>query len=109
MQGNKASNFVTKTLGSKSVIGAVIAETMLGHPEAILPTAGVAVGALGAAKGADFFMRMAKSPELQRFYIKAMAAAAAQDAPALRLYEDKIEEFINSPSHQPSRRKQDKE
>ena len=104
MQGNKASNFVMKTLGAKSVIGAVIAETMLGHPEAILPTAGVAVGALGAAKAGDFMMRVAKSPELQKFYAKAMVAAAAEDAAALRLYEDKIEEIMNSQTHQPSKR-----
>lgn len=105
MQGNKASNFITKTLGAKSFLGAAIAEVALGHPEAIMPTAAAAAGALGVAKAGDFMMRVAKSQELQKFYAKAMAAAAAEDAASLRIYEDKIEQIMNSHSSQGSIKK----
>lgn len=93
-QGNKASNFIKKTLGAKSVLGAAIAETALGHPEYIIPTIATALGSLGAAKTVDFMTRVAKSKELQKFYSKAITAALAEDASALRLYEDKIEEYL---------------
>ncbi|GEM_PF-2650585 len=96
MQGNKASNFIKKTLGLKSVLGATIGEAALGHPEAILPTMAGIAGVHGLAHAADFMQRVAKSTELQKFYTKAMMAAAAEDAATLRLYEDKIEEYLNS-------------
>jgi hypothetical protein len=94
MQGSKASNFINKVLGTKSIIGTVLAEAALGHPEYILPSLGVAMGTKASAKGVDFITRIMKSPELQKYYIKAMSAAAAQDASALRKYEDKIAEKI---------------
>lgn len=92
--GNKASNFIKKTLGAKSVLGAVLGEAVLGHPEFIIPTASAAAGAFGGAKTIDFLARIHKSPELRKFYIKAMAAAAAQDAAALRTYAGKLEENL---------------
>ncbi len=95
MQGNKASNFIKKYLGYKSVLGAAIGETFLGHPEFILPTVLGAAGAGAGAKTIDFMTRVAKSPQLQKYYSKAMAAAIAEDIGALRLYEDKIEQELN--------------
>lgn len=111
MQGNKAYNFTRKMLGNKSVLGAVVGEVALGHPEFIVPTVGAAVGALGTAKGVDFFVRLAKSPQLQKYYTKTMAAAAAEDAGALRYYSSKIdEEFTHHNPYQenksPLRKKQ---
>ena len=94
-EGNKASNFIKKTLGSKSVLGAVVAETALGHPELILPTVSGAAGSLGIAKTFDFFSRLSKSPELRKYYGKAALAAAREDSVALRTYSDKIDELIN--------------
>lgn len=94
MQGNKASNFVKKVLGAKSILGATIAETALGHPEYILPTAGAAAAAVGSAKTVDFITRLAKSKELQKFYKKALVSAAKEDASALRLYEKEIEDIL---------------
>lgn len=96
MQGNKASNFVKKTLGAKSVLGAFLGEAFLGHPEYIIPTAGAAAGTLGAAKTFDFFTRLSKSPELQKYYSKALISAAKEDSFLLRKYEDKIEEFLKN-------------
>lgn len=95
MQGQKASDFIKKTLGMKSVLGTIAGEILLGHPEFILPTAGAAAGALGSAKTFDFFTRLAKSPELQKYYGKAMLAAAKEDSFALRLYSEKIENILN--------------
>ena len=95
MEGNKASNFIKKHLGAKSVLGAVMGEAFLGHPEFILPTFAGAAGAMAGAKTIDFMTRMARSPQLQKYYSKAMSASLAQDAGALRLYEDKIEEELN--------------
>jgi len=95
MQGNKVQNFIKKNLGLKSVIGTLAGEAVLGHPELLIPTLGTAVGGLGVAKGVDFFMRLAKSPELQKYYAKAMAAAAAEDLGALRHYSQKIDEEFN--------------
>jgi len=93
MQGNKTSNFIRKTLGTK-LLGGILAEAALGHPEAVLPTIGISAAGFGTIKAGEFFTRMIKSPELQKFYTKAIAAAAAEDASALRLYNDKIEEFL---------------
>ena len=76
MQGNKASNFITKTLGTKSLLGAIVAEAGLGHPEYILSTLGGAGAALGSAKTIDFFTRLSKSPELRKYYGKALLSAA---------------------------------
>lgn len=101
MQGNKASEFVKNILGNKSVLGAIAGEAFLGHPEYIIPTAAGAYGAIKAAKAADFFTRLAKSPELQKYYIRAMSAAAREDVGALRLYADKIEEEFNQSKHHP--------
>lgn len=103
MQGNKASNFIKNILGTKSVLGAVVGEVALGHPEYVLPTAAAAGSAFGGAKVVDFFTRMAKSPELQKFYSKAALAAAAEDAPALRLYSDKIDQVLEKSSGSSSR------
>jgi hypothetical protein len=94
MQGQKASNFVRKILGSKSVLGAVAGEAILGHPEFILPTLAGAGATLGTAKTADFFMRLAKSPELQKYYARALTAAAKEDVGALRKYENAIENIL---------------
>jgi len=95
MQGNKASEFVKKILGGKSILGAVAGEALLGHSELIIPTFAAAGGAYSLARSADFFTRLAKSLELQKYYLKAMSAAAKEDVGALRLYSDKIEEFFN--------------
>ncbi len=95
MQGQKASDFIKKTLGMKSFLGTIAGEALLGHPEFILPTAAGAVGALGMARTFDFFNRLSKSPQLQKFYGKAMLAAVQEDSVALRLYSEKIEEEIN--------------
>lgn len=95
MQGQKASDFIKKTLGMKSFLGTLAGEALLGHPEFILPTAAGAVGAIGAARTFDFFTRLAKSPELQKYYGKAMLAAAKEDSVTLRLYSEKIEEEMN--------------
>jgi hypothetical protein len=94
MQGNKASNFIKKTLGPKSIFATIAGETILGQPEAILPTAGAALGIHGGAKLYDFATRVAKSKQLQKFYSKALVAAAKEDAPALRLYEKQIEDYL---------------
>lgn len=93
-QGNKASNFISKILGPKSVLAAVVGESVLGHPEAIVPTLGIAGAAIGTAKTADFFTRLSKSKALRDFYSKALIAAANEDAAALRLYEGKIREAL---------------
>ena len=94
MQGNKASDFINKTLGAKSILAAVLGEAVLGHPQYILPTAGTAVGIAGTATSFDFLSRLARSSELRKFYSKALIAAAMEDAPALRKYEEKIKESI---------------
>lgn len=100
MEARKASNFISKILGSKSILGAVVGETILGHPEYILPTVGTAAAAIGTAKGVDFFVRLAKSPELMKFYTKAMTAAIKEDAGALRFYANKIEKEIDKSNSQ---------
>jgi hypothetical protein len=97
MQGSKASNSLKKILGPKSVMGTLVGEGLLA-PEYILPTAAGAAGIFGAAKTYDFITRVAKSPELQKYYIKGLAAAAAEDSAALRLYEDKLEEALHRSS-----------
>lgn len=94
MTGTKASDFINKTLGNKSLFGAIAGEALLGHAEYIAPTFAAIMGARGLAKTSDFFTRLAKSPELQKFYTKAMVAAAKEDAAALRLYSDKFEEEL---------------
>jgi hypothetical protein len=101
MQGTKAYDFIRKNLGGKSILGAVLGEVALGHPEMIAPTLGTLGAVAGAAKTGDFFVRLAKSPELQKYYTKALAAAAAEDLPALRVYADKIEEEFNQSSNPP--------
>lgn len=105
MQGTKAADFIRKGLGAKSVLSAALAEVALGHPEYAIPTIAGSIGALGAAKAGDFFIRVAKSPELQKYYTKAIAAAVAEDLPSLRIYAEKIEDEFNStpPSRQNSR------
>jgi hypothetical protein len=104
MQGNKAANFINKILGPKSVLGAIAGEAALQHPEAILPTLGAAAAFHVTARAGDFFTRVAKSPELQKFYVKAMAAAVAEDTAALRIYADKMEEILNQKTPQSSKR-----
>lgn len=94
MQGQKASDFIQKILGTKSILGAIAGEIVLGHPEFILPTAGAAASAFGAAKTFDFFTRLTKSPQLQKYYGKAMIAAAKEDSFALRIYSEKIEKEL---------------
>ncbi len=94
MEGSKASNFMKKTLGTKSVIGATLAEIALGHPEAIIPTFGLAVGGIGAASTLDFLTRLSKSPELRKYYNKVLLAAAKEDAGQVRTYADKIEHLL---------------
>ncbi|HMH10463.1 MAG TPA: hypothetical protein VK553_07115, partial [Candidatus Nitrosopolaris rasttigaisensis] len=90
-EGNKAYNFIRNSLGKKSVIGASLAEVALGHPEMVIPTIAGATAVVGSAKTIDFFTRLKKSPELRKYYQKALIAAAKEDAPALRNYADKIE------------------
>lgn len=94
VQGNKAANFVKKVIGPKSILASLAGEAALGHPEALLPTLGIAGVAHGGARTLDFMTRLAKSPQLQKFYAKAMVAAAAEDARALTLYADKIENIM---------------
>lgn len=95
MQGTKAADFIKKTLGTKSVLGATLAEAALGQPEMILPTLSSFAGAHTAARGYDFFSRVKKSPELRKLYGKAMLSAAKEDVGALRKYEKEIEEMLN--------------
>ncbi len=97
MQGNKASNTIKKYLGHKSILGALLGESLLA-PEYILPTISGAAGAFGAAKSYDFITRVAKSPQLQKYYLKGLSAAAANDIPSLRLYENKLEEHLQRSS-----------
>lgn len=97
MEGNKASKFISKVLGSKSILGATLAEAAMGHPEYILPTAVGAAGVLGTARSVDFFSRIIKSPELRKYYGKALVAAAMEDVGTLRLYADKIEKELEKP------------
>ncbi len=99
MQGTKAYDFIKKGLGTKSILGSVIAETALGHPEFIIPTLAGAGGVAGLAKASDFFVRLAKSKELQKYYTKAISAAVKEDLPALRVYAEKIEEEFNEIPH----------
>jgi hypothetical protein len=94
MQGTKAYDFLRKNLGAKSILGALVGEAVLGGAEYVVPTLIGAVGAAGAAKTGDFFIRMAKSPELQKYYIQALGAAVREDVPALRIYAEKIEENL---------------
>lgn len=94
MEGSKASNYLRKTLGAKSVVGATLAEAALGHPEAIIPTLALSAGVFSAARTADFFTRLAKSPELRKYYYKTLLAAAKEDAGAVRTYAGKIEELM---------------
>lgn len=101
MQGTKAFDFIKKGLGTKSVLGAALAEIALGHPEYAIPTIAGSIGALGAAKATDFFVRLSKSKELQNFYSKAMAAAVARDLPSLRIYSDKIDKEFNQSNNPP--------
>jgi len=89
-EGNKASNFIKRTLGTKSVLGAIAGEAILGHPELILPTVGTATGVMGTAKIIDFVTRLKKSPKLREYYIKAMIAAAKEDVGALKYYDNKL-------------------
>lgn len=93
-EGNKAQNFIYKTLGAKSFIGTLLAELALGQPQAILPTVGGAAGAIGLAKAFDFSKRLAKSPELRKYYSKALVSAAKEDLASLRLYEEKIQDIL---------------
>ena len=90
MQGNKASNFINKTLGPKSVLATLGGELALGHPEAIIPTLSAAGAIIGTAKTVDFFSRLKRSPELRKLYSKALLSAAKEDAGALRKYEQSI-------------------
>lgn len=94
MQGDKASKFIKKILGTKSVLGVSLAESALGHPDLIIPTVTAAFASHGVAKGVDFLSRMAKSPSLRSYYMKALAAAAVEDAPTLRLYSQKIDDIM---------------
>lgn len=94
MEGTKASDFIKRHIGTKSVIGAALGEVALGHPELVAPTAAAAAGVIGGAKAVDFATRIAKSKELQKYYLKGLSAAAAEDAAALRLYEDKLQEKL---------------
>lgn len=93
-EGNKAARFLEKTVGTKSVMGAVMAETLLGHPEAVIPTAMGAGGVYVGAKTIDFFTRLAKSNELRKYYYKSLLSAAKEDAGAVRHYAGKIEEIM---------------
>jgi hypothetical protein len=103
MQGTKANDFIVKNLGGKSILGAALAEVALGHPELAPYTLAGGAAIHGAAKAGDFFVRVAKSPELQKFYALATAAAIKEDLPALRLYADKIEENISKNRNRPDR------
>ena len=94
MQGNKASNFVKKYLGSHSILGTAMAEASAGYPEAIIPTIAGVAGAHGLARSIDFFTRLKKSSELRKYYGHAMIAAAKEDAAALRLYSSRIDELM---------------
>lgn len=100
MQGTKAYDFIRKGLGTKSFLSTILGEAVLGHPEYMLPTASAAVGVLGSAKTADFFMRLTKSPQLQKYYTKTLAAAASEDLPALRIYAEKLEDEFNRNQHE---------
>lgn len=92
MQGNKAYDFIKRNLGGKSIIGAALGELALGKAEYILPTIAGAAGIHGTSKAVDFFTRIAKSKQLQKYYSKAIASALKEDLPALKQYEGKIEE-----------------
>jgi len=96
MQGTKVADYLKKTLGAKSILATVAGEALLGHPEAILPTLGIGGAAYGTAKGIDFLTRVHKSPELRKYYLKALIAASKEDAGALREYEDKIHELLGN-------------
>lgn len=93
-EGDKITKYIRKNIGAKSVIGSLLAETALGHPEAIIPTLGSAVALYNTAKGVDFFTRLAKSPELRKFYSKALISAAKEDVGALKFYSNKIDELV---------------
>lgn len=91
MQGNKAYDFIKKNLGGKSILAAALGEAALGHPEYIPATLVGGAGIMGAAKTGDFFLRLAKSSQLQKYYLGALSAAAIEDLSSLRLYAEKIE------------------
>lgn len=93
-QGNKASNFISKAVGPKSVLGTIAGEVILGHPEFIPGTLATAGAVTLSAKAIDFFTRLSKSPELQKYYSKAMTAALMENTGALRTYSDKIDKFL---------------
>lgn len=90
-EGTKAYDFMRKHLGGKTVLGATLGELALGHPEYIAPTIGTVGATLGIAKTTDFFVRLAKSRELKKYYSKALVSAMKEDLPALRKYSDLID------------------
>jgi len=94
-QGTKAYDFIKRSLGAKSILGSIVAETALGHPEYVIPTLTGMASIGAAAKTGDFLVRLGKSKELQKYYLKSISAALKEDLPALRLYADKFEEEFN--------------
>lgn len=98
MEGNKARNFINKTLGGKSILSAIAGEALIGHPEYIPQTVGAILAVHGGARSLDFFKRIQKSPHLRRYYFESLKAAAKKDAPALRLYESKLKKEMNQKS-----------
>jgi hypothetical protein len=93
-EGNKAANLIHKVAGHKSILGAVVAEMAIGHPEYLMPTLATYGGTLATAKTFDFFSRLKKSPELRKYYGKAIEAAIKEDGLSLRKYSNKIDEIM---------------
>jgi len=94
MEGTKAQDFAKKWLGAKSILGTALAETAGGYHEALAPTLASVGLAHGAARGVDFVTRLSKSNELKKYYAKGLAAAVMEDLPAMRKYEEKLNDIM---------------
>jgi hypothetical protein len=97
-EGNKASKFIQKTIGPKSVLGAIVGETVLGHPEAIIPTVGIVGLSHGGAATVDFLTRLGKSKELRKYYRNALSSALKEDSRALIKYENLMQKAMKNES-----------
>ncbi len=96
-QSQKLSRFIEQKMGIKPIKHALFTaagETILGHPEAILPTLGIATTGYVGIKGVELMQRIFANPTLRKYYGEVLTNAAKENVVAMNNAAEKLDKKL---------------
>lgn len=96
-ESQKLSRFIEQRLGIKPIKHALFTaagETIVGYPEAIIPTIGLAAGGYAGIKGLELMQRIFANPTLRKYYGEVLTNAAKENSIAMNKAAEKLDKKL---------------